>query len=86
MIYRFSPIFLQNVMLVSHFAQFISLATILNVNMATSSDSVLLEGLGENSVYSVSVIAIAFDLTRTVRDADIITLVAGEYTGSYLAQ
>ena len=57
-----------------------------NVNMATSSDWVLFEGLEENSVYSVRVIAITFDLTRTVSAADITTLTAGEYTGSYLAQ
>ena len=51
-----------------------------NVNMTTSSDSVLFEGLVVNSVYSVSVIAITFDLTRTVSAADITTLTAGKYT------
>ena len=56
-----------------------------NVNMTTSSDSVLFEGLEENSVYSVSVIAITFDLTRTVSAADITTITAGEYTGPYFA-
>ena len=54
--------------------------------MTTSSDSVLFEGLEENSVYSVSVIAITFDLTRSVSAADISTLTAGKYTGSYFAQ
>ena len=57
-----------------------------NVNMNTSSDSVLFEGLEENSVYSVSVIAITFSLTRYASAADITTLTAGEYTGSYFAQ
>ena len=57
-----------------------------NVNMTTSSGIVLFEGLEENSVYSVSVIVITFDLTRTVSAADITTLTDGEYTGSYLAQ
>ena len=57
-----------------------------NVNMTTSSDSVLFEGLEENSVYSVSVIVITFDLTRTLSAADITRLTAGEYTESYLAQ
>ena len=55
-----------------------------NVNMATSSDSVLFEGLEENSVYSVKVIAITFNLTRSVNVADITTLTAGEYTRSYI--
>ena len=55
-----------------------------NVNMTTSSDSVLLEGLEKNSVYSVSVIADTFDLTRSVSAADITTLTAGEYTGSLI--
>ena len=53
-----------------------------NVDMTTSSDSVLLESPEENSVYSVSVITITFDLTRSVSAADITTLTAGEYTGS----
>ena len=57
-----------------------------NVIMTTTSDSVLFEGLEENSVYSVSVIAITVNLTRSVSAADITTLTAGEYTGSYLAQ
>ena len=57
-----------------------------NVNMTTSSDSVLFEGLEENSVYSVSVIAITFVLARSASAADITTLTAGEYTGSYFAQ
>ena len=57
-----------------------------NVNMTTSSDSVLFEGLEENSVYSVRVNAITFDLTRSASAADITTLSAGEYTGSYFAQ
>ena len=57
-----------------------------NVIMTTSSDLVLFVVLEENSVYSVSVIAITFDLTRTVIAADITTLTAGEYTGSYFAQ
>ena len=55
-----------------------------NVNMAISSDSVLFEGLEENSVYSVSVIANTFDLTRSVSAANITTLTAGEYTGSLI--
>ena len=55
-----------------------------NVIMTTSSDSVLFEGLEENSVYSVSVIANTFDLTRSVSAADITTLTAGEYTGSLI--
>ena len=57
-----------------------------NVDMTTSSDSVLFEDLEENSVYSVSVIAITFDLIRIISAADITILTAGEYTGSYLAQ
>ena len=56
-----------------------------NVNMTTSSDSVMFGALEENSVYSVSVIAITFDLIRTVSAADITTLTAGEYTGPYFA-
>ena len=57
-----------------------------NVNMTTSSDSVLLEGLEENSVYSVSVIAFTFNLTRSVSAANITTLTAGENNGFYLFQ
>ena len=57
-----------------------------NVIMTTSSDSVMFEDLQENSVYSVRVIALTFDLTRSVSVADITTLTAGEYTGSYFAQ
>ena len=55
-----------------------------NVNMTTSSDSVMFEGLEENSVYSVSVIANTFDLTKSASAADITTLTAGEYTGSLI--
>ena len=54
-----------------------------NVNVTTSSESVVLVVLEENSFYSVSVIAITFDLTRTVIAADITTLTAGEYIRSY---
>ena len=54
-----------------------------DVIMTTSSDLVLFEGLEENSVYSVSIIAITFDLTKSVT-ADITTLTAGEYTRSYI--
>ena len=57
-----------------------------NVNMTTSSDSVLLEGLEENSVHSVSAIAFTFDLTRSVVATNIITLSAGENNEFYLIQ
>ena len=57
-----------------------------NVNMTTSSDSMLFVGLEENSVYSVRVIVITYNLTRSVSAAYNITPTAGEYTGSYFVQ
>ena len=57
-----------------------------NVNLTTSSDLLLFVSREKNSVYSVSVIAITFNLTRSVSAADITTLTADGYSGSYFVQ